>query len=267
MKTTRNVTVIAITIISFAIYYGLFTYFQEIKSALDNITKQGLISYVITYFIIGIPIFVGCYFIDSQTSVIRSLGLSENFLKAVIISCLFTLPMFIGGFYFFKWQQQIAIQQLIAGTFIAGLVEELFFRGFLYGMLFKKTDLGFLLAIVLGALLFAFGHLYQSRDSGEMIGIFFITFAGAIFFAWLYVEWHYNLWVPIFTHALMNLSWHVFAIDDSALGGTTANILRGLTITLAIIFTVVYKKKHGQSLAINRKTILFKRRREISQPT
>lgn len=62
-----------------------------------------------------------------------------------------------------------------------------------------------------------------------MIGIFLLTFAGAIFFTWQYVEWQYNLWVPIFTHTFMNFSWTLFQIDNSALGGFKANIFIGLT--------------------------------------
>ena len=48
-------------------------------------------------------------------------------------------------------------------------------------------------AILIGALLFAFAHMYQSQDTMKLVGIFAITFMGAGLYAWLYVEWNYNL--------------------------------------------------------------------------
>lgn len=86
-----------------------------------------------------------------------------------------------------------------------------------------------------------------------------VTFSGAIFFAWLFVEWNYNLWVPIFTHTLMNLSWNIFQIDNSALGDIKANIFRSITILIAIIFTILYKKSRNEKLIINRQNLIRKR--------
>lgn len=79
---------------------------------------------------------------------------------------------------------------------------------------------------------------------------------GAVLFAWLYIEWDENLWVPIFLHALMNLSWHLFEMDETALGGILPNVFRGLTIALAIIFTIVYKKRKGEHLAITKRNLI-----------
>lgn len=90
-------------------------------------TRQGLVSYILTYFIVGIPVFLGTFLIDKRTTIIKSLGLSANILTAMWTSILFTLPMFVGGFFFFKFSQRIDIENLIAGTLIAGFMEELFF--------------------------------------------------------------------------------------------------------------------------------------------
>ncbi len=259
MKSNQTLRVFLIVLLSFAIYYFMFSNFKLIKTGLDSIIHQGLISYVLTYFIIGIPVFIGTFLIDRTTSIFKSLGLSSNLLTAIWTSLLFTLPMFIGGLVFFKFNPQIDFENLIAGTLIAGFMEELYFRGFLFGLLFRKTILGFIPSILLGALLFASGHLYQSQNINELVGIFFITFSGAVFFAWLYVEWNYNLWVPILTHTFMNLSWALFEVDNSALGDLKANIFRGLTIVTAIVSTILYKRRRNQKTAINRKTLMFKK--------
>ncbi len=259
MKSKETLRTVLVVVVCFGLYYFLFLSFKPIKLGLDKITHQGLVSYILTYFIIGLPVFAGTWFINRGKSIFKSLGLSSGILTAAAVSLLFALPMFIGGMLFFRFDGQLEIQSLIAGTLVAGFMEELYFRGFLFGQLFRKTRLGFITSILLGAVIFASGHLYQSQDTRELIGIFMITFSGAVFFAWLYVEWNYNLWVPILTHTLMNLSWSLFKIDDSALGGTKANIFRGLTILTAILFTIFYKKGRNLKLVVNRRTLLLKK--------
>lgn len=142
-------------------------------------------------------ILIGTYLINSKINILSNLGLNYNLIKPFFIALLFSFPMLAGGLIFFKLNQDISIPNLIEGTIIAGLVEEIFYRSFLLGQLYKYTKLGFISSIVIGAIVFAAGHLYQSQDSFELIEIFLITFMGAILFAWLYVEWYYNLWVPI----------------------------------------------------------------------
>jgi len=226
---------------------------------IDGFINYRLFSYFITYIIIGVPIFLGTCFINRNYNVFINLGLSKNILRGLILAIIFTLPMFIGGLIFYKFNTEITIPNLIAGTILAGLFEELYFRGFLFGQIFRNTRLGFFPSIIFGAIVFAVAHLYQSRDFSTMTGIFITTFLGAIFFAWLFVEWDYNLWVPIFLHTLMNLSWDLFNISDNALGNINSNIFRGLTIALAIILTILYKRKYGQKLAINRNTLFMKK--------
>lgn len=260
MHPNNTFRTVALVGLSFAAYYFLFENFKFIKTGLDTVTHQGLLSYILTYLITGIPIFFGTYLIDRETNIVKSLGLAANIPLAAGLSILFTLPMFAGGWLSFSFNLQINPQQLIAGTIVAGFMEELYFRGFLFGQLFRNTNLGFLPSIFFGALIFASGHLYQSRDIGELSGIFAITFAGAVFFAWLYVEWNYNLWVPIFTHTLMNLAWYLFEVNHTALGDIKANVFRALTIIVAITGTILYKKKKNKKLAISRQTLIMQKK-------
>ncbi len=249
---------IIFTLVCFSFYLILKVYFSQIKEWLDKFTQNGLISYILTYFIIGIPIYIGTYLINPKINIFKNLGLWHNPIKPLMIALLFSLPMFLGGLTFFEFSSEVSIPNLIAGTIVVGFVEELFFRGFLFGQLFKYTKFGFISSIIIGAAIFAIGHLYQSQDTLELIGIFSITFMGAILFAWLYVEWNYNLWIPIFLHSLMNLVWHLFEMDETALGGMLPNLFRGLTIILAIVFTIIYKRKQGQQLIITKGNLITK---------
>lgn len=258
MKLKQTHKAIIFTLVCFAVYLLLKQYFSSIKGSLDGFTQNGLLSYILTYFIIGTPIYIGAYIINPKISIFKGLGLFHNPIKPFLIALFFSLPMFLGGLAFFEFNQEISIPNVIAGTIVIGFVEELFYRGFLFGQIFKYTQFGFISAIVLGAIIFATGHLYQSQDSFELIGIFFVTFMGAILYAWLYVEWNYNLWIPIFLHALMNFAWHLFEMDETAMGGILPNILRGLTISFAIVFTIIYKKKQNKELVITKNKLIRK---------
>ncbi len=91
------------------------------------------------------------------------------------------------------------------------------------------------------------------------MGIFAATLMGAGLFAWLYVEWDHDLWVPMGLHFAMSLSGDLFTISDNALGSLSANLIRGLTVALAIIGTVKYKKRTGLPLTVTRATLMHSR--------
>ena len=52
--------------------------------------------------------------------------------------------MFLGGLAFFEFNKDISIPNLIAGKIVIGVVEEVFYRGFLFGQIYKYSKLGFI---------------------------------------------------------------------------------------------------------------------------
>ncbi|GAB4417824.1 MAG: hypothetical protein OHK0039_28670 [Bacteroidia bacterium] len=193
--------------------------------------------------------------------VLRHLGLWAPVLLALGAALVFALPMLVGGWAVFGLNLTLGILNLIARTIGAGFFEELYFRGFLFGQLYRKTRLGFVPAIAACSLFFAAAHLYQSQDPATLVGVFFTTFMGSALFAWLLVEWDDNLWVPIWLHTLMNLSWHLFSMGDTALGSVWANVLRALTIAASIVLTIGYRQ--GWGVAIGREQLFW---RKTGQP-
>src|SRR5690606_32665538 len=161
----------------------------------------------------------------------------------------------IGYAIVFDISTELSVNTILIGVIAAGFFEELFFRGFLFGQLFRNTTLGFLPSVLFGALFFGSLHLYQSTDVMELTGIFLITFLGGILFAWVYAEWNYSLWVPIFLHMLMNFAWELFSVSSNALGDVYANVFRVLTIALIIILTILYKKGKKMPLAIDKNNL------------
>ncbi|WP_143822346.1 CPBP family intramembrane glutamic endopeptidase [Mucilaginibacter pedocola] len=245
-------------IAGFALYYIGFKNFEAIMLFFNKWVHYGLAGYFWAYVAVGIPIFAAVCIINKGYNFPAYLGLNGNIGIAFIASLIFAAPLLLGGFIFFGLKPVTSVPNLIAQTLFAGFFEELYFRGFFFGQLFRKTKLGFLPSILVCSLIFAAGHLYQSHDAGTLFGVFITTFMGSVLFAWLFAEWEFNLWVPIILHTLMNLAWELFAMSENAFGNMSANILRGITIALSIILTLVYKKRTGRKLAVNRHTLLLK---------
>jgi len=172
-------------------------------------------------------------------------GLSKGFVKGLLFSIIAVSPMLISSAAIGNISEDINLINILHKSLIAGFMEEYLFRGFLLGLLFLKLRWGFIPAALMGAVIFGLGHLYQGSSFWETTGVFLVTAMGAVWFAWLYIEWNNNLWVPIFLHVLMNLSWALFSVSSTALGGWYENIFRIITIALTVIITIHFSKKQG----------------------
>jgi hypothetical protein len=107
MNLKREHKAIIFTLVFFSFYLILKVYFSQIKEWLDKFTQNGLVSYILTYFIIGIPIYIGTYLINPKINIFKNLGLWNNPIKPLIIALLFSLPMFLGGLTFFEFSSEI----------------------------------------------------------------------------------------------------------------------------------------------------------------
>ena len=256
-KSTKALLIIAISFGLYFVFDDMF--FKDIRKWFFDLTNQLGISHIIAYFITGIPLFLGALLIGQRTDFFQNLGLDKSIIKGFIFALICTLPMYIGFSVIFEFNQNVKLNTIFIRVVSAGFFEELYFRGFLFGIPFRKTKLGFILSVFFGALYFGLLHLYQSTEFSELLGIFLITFLGAILFAWAYAEWNFNIWIPVFLHMLMNLAWELYSVSDNALGGIYSNVFRFLTIGLVIILTLLYKKRKGIKLTINKKTLMFQK--------
>ncbi|MBO0951330.1 CPBP family intramembrane glutamic endopeptidase [Fibrella forsythiae] len=184
--------------------------------------------------------------------VLAELGWQANPLKGLMIGLLFTMPMLIGFSLFLTPVDAPAEKMLLdvyKNSFWAALAEETVFRAFLFGQLFRHGRWPFWVAVGAQAILFGVGHLYQAHNGVQAAGVFAVTFAGALWFAWLWLTWQ-SLWVPIAVHMLMNAWWGLFAVADSTLGGWMANACRVATIALSIWFTLRMLKREGRTARV-----------------
>ncbi len=249
-------------VITICLVFGLFfvaneTLFSSLYLFIESVIRLYPLSFFLSYLIVGIPVFL-YLFLTKKRKVFSPLGLDKNIGTGLLYSALFALPMFLGYGILSGFSFDIDRRTIWFGCVFAALFEEIYYRGFFFGELFKRTRLGFIPAVLLSALVFASLHLYQSNDPGTLTGIFITTFLGGGFFAWLYAEWNFNLWVPIGLHFFMNLSWNLFSVSGNAFGDLTANLIRSLTIIVAIIGTIKYKKRKNRSMVIHNQTLFFK---------
>lgn len=187
--------------------------------------------------VIGVMLVCRC---RTARTVTAALGMSRPILPAALFAFIAALPMLVGysltGTATWNWSL------VLQGAVIAAIVEEVFFRGFAYRMLHERAGWGFWPAALVTGLVFGLMHVLDNLlrldlNANHLFTIA-LTGAGGVFYAWLFMRWKFNLWVPIFLHMFMNLWWMVFAAGDGAVGGLTANICRGLTIAAAVVLTL-----------------------------
>ena len=169
---------------------------------------------------------------------IKELGLRAPIGRAAIFAFIAALPMLIAFALSCRLNPNMSVLTVGVGCFLAPFPEEVLFRGYVFGQLYRRARWGFCLSALVPSVLFALGHAYQATGVLQLTRIFAVTGLGSILGCWLFVRWDYNLWVVFGLHSLMNLWWELFGIDDSALGGWIANGARLLTVTIAILLTI-----------------------------
>ncbi|WET48469.1 CPBP family intramembrane metalloprotease [Chryseobacterium indologenes] len=256
---SKNIRFISIFILGFTAYYffDLFC-FKSIQFYSKDLFQNKAIAHVIAYTITLIPLLITAKVLFPEKKITYIFSLDQSISKGFILSFIGTLPMLIGYLMHFNISHTIHYQSLFINTISSAFFEEIIFRAFLIGILFRFTKLGFLSSIFLGSLLFAQVHLYQSQDTVELIQIFAITFLGSVFFSWAYFEQKFNLWMAIFLHSFMNMYWELFNVSENVSGNTYGNLYKIFSIILVVALTVFYKRKRGQPLLITWKNLFIK---------
>lgn len=176
---------------------------------------------------------------------LAEVGLRAPVRRAFVVAFAATLPMLAAFALTGGLRPEYSLLVLAVSGLFSPVAEEVLFRGYAFGQLYRRAGWNFWPAILVPTLFFSAGHLYQAGGLVSALGIFGVTAIGSVWFAWLYLRWN-NLWVPLGLHSLMNIWWYLFAVDTSALGGWLANIARLATIAVSIVLTL-YGRHIGRS--------------------
>ena len=165
-----------------------------------HLQSKSLVRYVLKCMLSLIPVTIVMFILHRPSAIIESLGLSDSVLRGLLFGFLFTTPLYIGFAIIGHFNVELTVHWILYFCLIPALFEEILFRGFLFGQLFRVGKLGFFWAALLPAVLFGLFHIYQGNDFLSSLAAFGVTMLGSFFFSWMYVAWNYNLWVPISLH-------------------------------------------------------------------
>jgi uncharacterized protein len=131
-------------------------------------------------------------------SVAEAFGLGGGVWRGVGFGLAATIPMIAALFLspLQGFQPDLAMGSGIIGPF----AEELLFRGFLFGLLWRVAGWPIPVSILASALLFGLAH------DGDILGTALPLAAGGAVLAWIAWKWN-SLWPAIALHACMNLWW------------------------------------------------------------
>ncbi len=180
--------------------------------------------------------------------VIRELGLSAPILPAFAFALGVSLPMLIGLALTRSLTPHLQLLPILFLTVLSPFVEELESRGFGVRQFQRGTSWPFWVVVWPSVVLFGWSHVEKGENLLEMAGLFFLTGSGGLLFAWLIYRWQ-NLWVPVALHICMNLWWELFSVSRTAIGGWFPFALQSLTILLAILVTLYYKRSKALASA------------------
>ena len=260
-KLQRNSFVIsAIILTAFALFFVTWYFNLGVRPFAKLISNYKSIHYIVNYLIVGLIPATALLLLHKPNTILYTLGLTHGFGRGLLFGVRSTAPMLIGYAVTGSFNEETSPDHMFTFIVVAGFFEELIFRGFVFGELFRTAHWGFLPAAMLTALAFGSLHLYQGHDPASSLAAFAITAAGSIFFSWIYVESGNNLWSAIWLHTLMNAPWILFDVSESgAVGGLWANGLRLCTLLIAIALVVIYKKRKGLPYYISWKTLIINR--------
>jgi membrane protease YdiL (CAAX protease family) len=171
----------------------------------------------------------------SLSKALGELGIATNPLRPLLFGFVATLPATIGFALTGHVNHDMAPRAFFLVCLYAPFAEELLFRAFAFGQLYRRAGWSFRGAMIIPAILFAAGHVHQSSDPAEIAGIVAITALGAFVFSYFFVRLGWTIWAPFALHALLNTLWFVFTPDKNALGGVSENIFRFGSIGLAFL--------------------------------
>ena len=183
----------AIILGAFMLFFALWYFNIAVRPFEDSIGSSRTLHYTLNYLLAGLIPTGALFLLHARRDIASSMGLSHGFGTGLLFAVTATLPMIAGYAVIGEFDRELSADEAFTWIFIAGMFEELVYRGFVFGQLFRYARWGFLPAALLAALAFGSLHLYQGHDPVSALTAFGVTALGSIFFSWLYVEWNYNL--------------------------------------------------------------------------
>ena len=118
-----------------------------------HLPSHSLMKSFVKDLLVLIPVVGTLLVLHKSKSIITSLGLDSSILKGLAYSFVFTLPLCFGFAIFGKYNSEITLSVIVRQCVLAALFEEIVFRGFMFGQLFRYSKVGFFWAAFFPAIL------------------------------------------------------------------------------------------------------------------
>lgn len=196
IKTTRITAVfIALQYIAaFLIILLIATEFGAVGEYIKNVL------FYILIFILPDILFISIVFKDKPLSYLKLNFNLKGILTGLVVGLFMTIIFLVSnGFKTNKLTFNTPEVLMLTGGVIAGIAEEIAFRGFYFNFFNRKFS--FIIASIITAALFSLLHIRQIIDQGIVQLV--MLFALALFLNYAY-EKSKSLWVPIIIHMTFN---------------------------------------------------------------
>lgn len=195
-----------------------------------------------------VPLLFGMWLFYGIRGVPGGLGLKLKPRKKSWLVFIFALPVLVQLILLPASDYQESILELLIWAVTISFFDELAYRGFLFGLLFRKDRRGFVPSAGIYALFKVPELLHSGTPFSQMLGLFSLSLLFGLLYAWLYVEWKYNLWVPIFLHILILFGQGISGPDR--MPGVNPQVLLLLMAFVAVGVTLLYKQISGERFEI-----------------
>ena len=170
----------AIILTAFGLFFVTWHFNLGVWPFADFIFTYKSINYILNYLIAGLIPAAALLLLHRPGTILYRLGLTHGFGRGMLFGTLSTIPMLAGYAVIGSFNRETPPDHMFTFIVVAGFFEELIFRGFVFGELFRTARWGFLPAATLTALAFGSLHLYQGDDLISASAAFGVTAAATI---------------------------------------------------------------------------------------
>lgn len=192
---------------------------------------------------IPIPVLATLLFSQSM-DVADDLGLKPPLLASFVLAAL-AFAVAYAIFTAFRFTPGMPPHETVFGkVVVAGITEELLFRGFAL-MQLLRAGLRPPLALGVTSLLFGLAHAPVVWSSGDPVALFLevaITGIGGLVLGVVMLLMNRSVFAPMALHMSINFVWEVFAVAPNAIGGPEGIVARVAAAAVALAIAVAWHR-------------------------
>lgn len=139
----------AIILTAFGLFFVTWHFNLGVWPFADFIFTYKSINYILNYLIAGLIPAAALLLLHRPGTILYRLGLTHGFGRGMLFGTLSTIPMLAGYAVIGSFNRETPPDHMFTFIVVAGFFEELIFRGFVFGELFRTARWGFLPAATL----------------------------------------------------------------------------------------------------------------------